>query len=173
MKLVYPAIFTPCLEKEGYTVIVPDLPGCITEGNTLTDAIKMGTDAASGWILDELQRGNPIPSDTDYKNVLLEYDNSFVNLLILDMESYTYPAIFTEEENNQFSVVFPDLEGCYTCGDSLEDALEMAEDALALILYGYKVDNKAFPAPSKGSELSIPEDSFISIVTCTTVTGSV
>lgn len=26
MKLVYPAVFTPCIEKEGYTVEVPDLP---------------------------------------------------------------------------------------------------------------------------------------------------
>lgn len=32
MKLVYPAVFRPCEEKEGYTVVIPDLPGCITEG---------------------------------------------------------------------------------------------------------------------------------------------
>ena len=60
MKLIYPAIFTPCIEKEGYTVIVPDLPGCVTEGNSLINAIEMGTDAASGWILGELEEGNDI-----------------------------------------------------------------------------------------------------------------
>ena len=43
MKLVYPAVFTPCIEKEGYTVEVPDLPGCVTEGKDLVDAIEMGT----------------------------------------------------------------------------------------------------------------------------------
>ena len=36
MKLVYPAVFTPCIEKEGYTVEVPDLPGCVTEGKDLS-----------------------------------------------------------------------------------------------------------------------------------------
>ncbi len=46
MKLLYPAIFTPCEEQEGYTVVVPDLPGCVTEGKNLTEAIEMGIDAA-------------------------------------------------------------------------------------------------------------------------------
>ena len=61
MKLVYPAIFTPCVKKEGFTVIVPDLPGCVSEGDSLIHAIEHGTDAASGWILDELEEGNDIP----------------------------------------------------------------------------------------------------------------
>ena len=58
MKLIYPAIFTPCLEKEGYTVTIPDLPGCVTEGDSLLHAIEMGIDASSGWILGELEEGN-------------------------------------------------------------------------------------------------------------------
>lgn len=51
MKLVYPAIFTPFDNTDGYTVEVPDLPGCVTEGDSLVDAIEMAVDAASGWIL--------------------------------------------------------------------------------------------------------------------------
>lgn len=43
MKLLYPAIFYPCEEKEDCTVVVPDLPGCVSEGDTLADAILMGT----------------------------------------------------------------------------------------------------------------------------------
>ena len=56
MKLTYPACFYPYEGKEdGYTVVVPDLPGCVSEGDTLADAIIMATDAASGWVLDELE----------------------------------------------------------------------------------------------------------------------
>lgn len=51
MKLIYPAIFTPCTESDGFTVIIPDLMGCITEGYNLQNAIEMGMDAACGWIL--------------------------------------------------------------------------------------------------------------------------
>ncbi len=51
MKLIYPACFYPCVKKKGgYTVEVPDLPGCVSEGDTLADAILMATDAASGWL---------------------------------------------------------------------------------------------------------------------------
>ena len=46
MKLVYEAIFTPFEKGEGYTVEVPDLPGCVTEGDNLAEAIEMGQDAA-------------------------------------------------------------------------------------------------------------------------------
>ncbi|MCI8883056.1 MAG: type II toxin-antitoxin system HicB family antitoxin, partial [Lachnospiraceae bacterium] len=49
MKLTYPACFYPCEQKKGgFTVEVPDLPGCVSEGSTLAEAILMGTDAASG-----------------------------------------------------------------------------------------------------------------------------
>ncbi len=51
---------------------------------------------------------------------------------------YVYPAVFTPEDNGQFSVNFPDLESCYTCGDDLGDALYMAEDVLAMTLVSYE-----------------------------------
>lgn len=41
----------------------------MTEGNNLQEAIEMGTDAASGWILEELEEGNDIPAPADYKKV--------------------------------------------------------------------------------------------------------
>ena len=41
MKLLYPAIFF-CEEKEDCTVVVPDLPGCVSEGDSLADPILMG-----------------------------------------------------------------------------------------------------------------------------------
>ena len=35
------------------------IAGCVSEGSTLAEAILMGTDAASGWDLDEPEDGNP------------------------------------------------------------------------------------------------------------------
>lgn len=123
MKLVYPAIFTPCEEKEGYTVVVPDLPGCVSEGNDLIDAIDMGTDAASGWILGELEDGNDIPSASRYEDISVE-SGSFINYLVLDMTAYsekygsaslrkniTIPAwlnTYGEKNNINFSRVLQD-----------------------------------------------------------------
>ena len=87
MKLVYPAIFYSCEEKTGYTVVVPDLPGCVSEGDNLADAILMGTDAAAGWVLGELEDGNSVPSPSD-PATLKPTDDGIVNLLVLDMDSY-------------------------------------------------------------------------------------
>ena len=84
------------------------------------------------------------------------------------MAKYAYPAIFTPEEKG-YSIIFPDLDGCYTCGDSLEDGLEMARDALALVLYGYEKDGRKIPAPSKLKTLSIGENEFVSYVACDTM----
>lgn len=87
MKLLYPAIFTPFDDREGYTVLVPDLPGCVTEGDSLVEAIEMGVDAASGWILGEIEEGNSFPAASDLEDIKTEKD-SFVSLLVLDMTTY-------------------------------------------------------------------------------------
>lgn len=82
---------------------------------------------------------------------------------------YVYPAIFTPEDSGGYSVVFPDLEGCYTCGDSLADSLEMAQDALALVLYGYEKDGHAIPAPSDRKDIRLQDNEFINYVSCDTM----
>lgn len=87
MKLIYPAIFYPFEEGTGYTVEIPDLPGCVSEGTSLAEAILMGTDAASGWILDELEDGNDIPTASDIAEIHPE-SGGIVNLLVLDMDRY-------------------------------------------------------------------------------------
>lgn len=83
---------------------------------------------------------------------------------------YVYPAVFTPEDNGGYSVLFPDLEGCYTCGDSLADSLEMAQDALALVLYGYEKDGRAIPEPSERSDIILKDNEFINYVLCDTMT---
>ena len=82
MKLVYPALFTPFEDGSGgYTVEFPDLPGCVTEGE------DMAEDAASGWVLTELEDGNPVPHASLIQDVEAEA-GQFVSLVALDMDAY-------------------------------------------------------------------------------------
>lgn len=46
----YKAVLTPDLEVGGYTVEVPELPGCLTEGDDLADAKRMAKDAIDLWL---------------------------------------------------------------------------------------------------------------------------
>jgi predicted RNase H-like HicB family nuclease len=121
VKLTYPAIFYA--GEGGYSVEVPDLPGCVSGGKTLAEAILMGTDAASGWVLDELEDGKPAPAASDIKRIRPE-ENGFVSVLVLDMDAYsekygnkavrknlTIPAwlnTFAEKQNINFSKVLTD-----------------------------------------------------------------
>lgn len=85
------------------------------------------------------------------------------------MSKYVYPAIFTKEDNGSFSVEFPDIEGCFTCGDDLLDAIEMAEDALALMLYHYEQENRNIPSPSETIELFDEGTQFVNYIACDTI----
>ena len=51
---------------------------------------------------------------------------------------YVYPAIFYKEKSGGYSVIFPDVEGVITQGETLYEAMEMAEDALSLLLVEYE-----------------------------------
>lgn len=88
MKLIYPAVFYPFSDGSGgYVVEFPDLPGCVTEGKDLKNAFENATDAASGWVLDELEEGNSVPKASSYETVE-KREGGQVNLVLLDMDSY-------------------------------------------------------------------------------------
>ena len=89
MKIVYPAYFTPLEKSEGYCVTFPDLPGCVTQGENLADAIEMAVDAASGWVLDEFEEGRPAPKASRQNDIAIEKDGDFVNIVVLDMDAYS------------------------------------------------------------------------------------
>ena len=83
---------------------------------------------------------------------------------------YVYPAVFTKE-GEQYSVAFPDIDGCYTCGDSLVEAVSNAQDALCLMLYDMEESGEVIPAPSDALEIekSLGDNEFISLVSCDTL----
>jgi predicted RNase H-like HicB family nuclease len=61
--LKYPISIYP--EDEGYTVIIPDLPGCITQGETLEEAIENINEARKLWIETayiSVKKDIPLPS---------------------------------------------------------------------------------------------------------------
>lgn len=85
------------------------------------------------------------------------------------MAKYVFPAVFTQEESGLFAVKFPDLKGCYTSGDSLADAVEMAEDALCLKLYGMEEKGEEIPQASTIADIQKDTDSIVSFVACDTL----
>lgn len=73
----------------------------------------------------------------------------------------SYPAVFHPEANGAYSVDFPDLLGCVTEGDTLSEAVEMAEDAIALYLQSLEEDGEPYPEPSRQTAIETMGDDFI------------
>lgn len=82
---------------------------------------------------------------------------------------YIYPAVFTKD-GDFYIVKFPDIEGCYTQGETLSEAVELAEDALCLMLYDYEEEGKKIPEPSDIKKIKVSSnDDFVSLVSCDTL----
>lgn len=83
------------------------------------------------------------------------------------MMKHYYPAIFTPKGDGLkgYTLEFPDIPGCFTMGDDVNECLWMAQDAIGLMLDD--VDEKNYPAPSKAEDINLsdcPEGSFVSAV---------
>ncbi|ATC33070.1 type II toxin-antitoxin system HicB family antitoxin [Caulobacter vibrioides] len=64
-----------------------------------------------------------------------------------------YIALIHKDAESAFGVSFPDLPGCISVGETLEEARANAEEALALHVEGMIEDGEALPAPSALDEV--------------------
>ena len=78
-------------------------------------------------------------------------------------DRYIYPAIFDYSDDG-ISVEFPDLPGCYTCGNNDEEALRMAKEAMALHLYGLEEEGCPIPEPTPAGKLKVEPNQVIVLV---------
>lgn len=76
---VYPAIFHKN-SNGSYTITYPDLPGCISEGKTLENALYMAQDALRQWLEYLTEEKEEIPAASAMKDIVME-DGEFVNLV--------------------------------------------------------------------------------------------
>ncbi len=61
----YTVILEPDEEGRGYTVRVPALPGCITEGQTREEALANAREAITGFIEGLRKAGEPVPEEKE------------------------------------------------------------------------------------------------------------
>ena len=59
----YTIILDPDPDEGGYTVTVPALPGCVTQGETIEEAIVMAKDAIRLFIETLIAEGEPVPPE--------------------------------------------------------------------------------------------------------------
>lgn len=82
MKYVYPACFYN--DEDGYSVLFADFE-CATQGDDLPEALAMASEAAAGWIIGSLERGEQLPTASQLESVKPE-DGGFVSLVYIDLD---------------------------------------------------------------------------------------
>ena len=82
MECVYPAVFH-ANDDGSYTITYPDLPGCISEGKTLANAVYMAQAALTQWIEYLADKNQAIPKASDLKDIAPD-EAEFVNLVRAD-----------------------------------------------------------------------------------------
>ena len=82
MDKVYPAIFA-ANDDGSYTITYPDLPGCISEGKNLAEAMRMAQSALNQWLGYLADKGEPLPKATHLK-ALQPGDNEVATLVCAD-----------------------------------------------------------------------------------------
>ncbi len=83
MKGVYTAVFSPKENGTGYYCRVPDLPGCITTGQSIEECLDLIQDAANLWLCDR----NEFPKPTPHSAVPHECDD-ICTLIAVDTDKY-------------------------------------------------------------------------------------
>lgn len=86
MIYIYSAVFEP-LDSGSFLARVPDLPGCVTTGSSLADAIEQITDAASVWLVVAEDEGFDIPAPSE-QAALDRPSGSFCSLVQVDSLAY-------------------------------------------------------------------------------------
>ncbi len=95
LKLVYPITLYP-EASGGYTIEIKDLPGCITCGDNLEEALEMIDDTKYAWIKVNLELNNPIPLPSTAK----KYSGRFV----VRLPSNLHQHLAEEAERNGVSL---------------------------------------------------------------------
>lgn len=85
MLFIYPAIFHK--ENDSYWVEFPDLEGCHTFGDTLTETMESTQEALSGYLLTALEENKQLAKPCDLSSIQCD-ENSFSTLVTCDINQY-------------------------------------------------------------------------------------
>lgn len=80
------------------------------------------------------------------------------------MDKFFYPAVFHTAEEGGFWITFPDFPECLTQGEDMQEAYEMAVDALGLCIADMEKEQLPLPSASAPSSIVVDSDSVLLIV---------
>lgn len=125
MNYLYSAVISPIEGSTSYCARIPDLPGCVTTGKDIQEAIDMITDAASLWLVTAEDKDMPISAPSPQNALDLGHDDICT---LIRIDTLAYRAL-TDTRAVRKNVSLPawlanlaDKKGI-NCSQVLQDAL--------------------------------------------------
>ena len=133
-----------------YGMMVPDLPGCYTFGDTIADVLTQAIEAIELHLQGMLLDGDPIPESKDiafHENNPEYADGVWKTITIKFPELRHYPVVLHKNPGKPYCVNIPDVPDCFAVGDTVEDALKQTREVLELRMDYMLLDGESIPKP--------------------------
>ena len=82
----YPIFIEPGDRKHAFGVVVPDLPGCFSAGDTLDEALINAREAVAAWLESELDQGSGVPAPTTVDAHLKTYKGWIPSVVEIELD---------------------------------------------------------------------------------------
>lgn len=107
MKIQYP-LRVHKAEEGGYWAEFPDLPGCVTEGDTFKETLDNAHEALSGWLASRFERNFEIPtaSSVKGKNVYLVEPSPEVGIPLILRKIRTESGLSQKEVAKKLEITY-------------------------------------------------------------------
>lgn len=97
---LYIAVLEEDEEQGGYTVIFPDLPGCITEGDDLSEAISNAKEVLQLHLFNLDEDGEEFNSATPIEVLKKQYNNDILIPIEIDLKAVRKALYFKSVPKN-------------------------------------------------------------------------
>jgi predicted RNase H-like HicB family nuclease len=98
----YPIVIEPGSADTAFGVVVPDLPGCFSAGDTLDEAIDAAGEAAAAWLDAALDQGTPIPPPSDLDAVRRRPEFAGWTIGVIDLDD-----VLTDDTIERVNITLP------------------------------------------------------------------
>ncbi len=96
----YPIFIEPGSDTTAWGVVVPDLPGCFSAGDTLDEAVAGAEEAAAAWIDAALDAGEEIPAPSSPETHAADYPGWMLGVVAVD------PAVL-DDTTERINITLP------------------------------------------------------------------
>lgn len=138
MKLRYPICFYPYENGKGYKVVIPDLPGCESEGSTIAEAILNIREVGYEYIKKWIKRGKALPDASDIETLNTD-ENGFVSVICIEIfHKYSSRRDEPMTQNKKLYVLLDSIIKFLELGnnkrgmETIQDVLDMFGDDMII-----------------------------------------